>query len=195
MILTGGTAARLGGRDKASIEVGGRTLLERALEAAASADPVVVVGEEVATSRKVVFAREEPAYGGPVAGLLAGRHAIHPTPDLLLVLAVDMPFVTSTTVDRLVAAVGQGDGAVLRAADGRRRLVLVVRTVRLDQMAPADPHGCPVHVLLAPLELREVPATGREGHGIDTAEDLRRLKSEGSGGSGVAARGKSRKPW
>jgi CTP:molybdopterin cytidylyltransferase MocA len=142
-----------------------------------------------------VFAREEPAYGGPVAGLLAGRRAIDPTPDLLLVLAVDMPFVTSATVERLVAAVGPGDGAVLRAADGRRRLVLVVRTVRLDQVAPADPHGCPVHVLLAPLELREVPATGREGHGIDTAEDLRGLKSEGSGGSGVAARGKSRKPW
>jgi molybdopterin-guanine dinucleotide biosynthesis protein A len=195
VILTGGTAARLGGRDKASIEVGGRTLLDRALEATAAADPIVVVGGEVETSRPVVFAREEPAYGGPVAGLLAGRHAIDPAPDLLLVLAVDMPFVTSATVERLVAAVGEGDGAVLTAEDGRRRLVLVVRTERLDHVAPADPHGCPVHVLLAPLELREVPAVGREGHGIDTEDDLRGLESEGSGGSGVAASGKSRKPW
>ncbi len=195
VILTGGTAARLGGRDKAAIEVGGRTLLERALLATAAADQVVVVGDEVRTSRPVVFAREEPAYGGPVAGLLAGRHALDRTPDLLLVLAVDMPFVTSATVERLVAAVGQDDGAVLTAADGRRRLVLAVRMARLDQVAPADAHGCPVHVLLAPLELREVPATGREGHGIDTVEDLQGLESEGSGGSGVAASGKSRKPW
>jgi molybdopterin-guanine dinucleotide biosynthesis protein A len=195
VILTGGTAARLGGRDKASIEVEGRTLLERALAATAAADPVVVVGDEVETVRPVLFAREEPAYGGPVAGLLAGRHAIDPTPDLLLVLAVDMPFVTSATVERLVAAVGEGDGAVLTAEDGRRRLVLVVRTARLDQVAPADPHGCPVHVLLAPLEPREVPATGREGHGIDTVDDLRGLESESSGGPGVAASGKSREPW
>ena len=195
VILTGGTAARLGGRDKASIEVDGRTQLERALQAAAAADPIVVVGDEVETSRQVVFAREEPAYGGPVAGLMAGRHALDPARDLLLVLAVDMPFVTTATVERLVVAAGQGDGAVLTSADGRRRLVLVVRTARLDQVAPADPHGCPVHVLLAPLDLRDVPATGREGHGIDTLEDLQGLESDGSGDSGVAASGKSRKPW
>jgi CTP:molybdopterin cytidylyltransferase MocA len=153
------------------------------------------VGDEVETSRPVAFAREEPAYGGPVAGLMAGRQALDRAPDLLLVLAVDMPFVTSATVERLVAAAGQGDGAVLTSADGRRRLVLVVRTARLDQVAPVDPHGCPVHVLLTPLDLRGVPATGREGYGIDTVEDLQGLQSDGSGGSGVAASGKSREPW
>ncbi|HEX6149155.1 molybdenum cofactor guanylyltransferase [Nocardioides sp.] len=179
VVLTGGTGARLGGRDKASIELGGSTLLERALAATVGAHPVVVVGEAVPTSRPVTFAREEPAYGGPVAGLLAGRRALTPTPDLLVVLAVDMPFVTAGTVARLVAAANDGDGSVLTGPDGRRRLVLVVRTARLDDVSPTDPHGCPVHVLLAPLDLRQVTAVGLEGRGVDTVEDLRELEAGG----------------
>ena len=73
VILAGGTGARLGGADKAAIEYAGTTLLERALAAAAAAVEVVVVADPAPTSRPVTFAREDPAYGGPVAGLLAGR--------------------------------------------------------------------------------------------------------------------------
>ena len=175
VILAGGTGARLGGADKAAIEYAGTTLLERALAATGAADEVVVVADPMPTSRPVAFAREEPAYGGPVAGLLAGRAALTDAPDLLLVLAVDMPHVTASTVARLAAAVDDADGAVLTGPDGRRRLAFVVRTDRLDAVAPADPHGAPVHALLAPLALREVTAVGREASGVDTVEDLRHL--------------------
>lgn len=72
VILTGGTAARLDGADKAGLEVGGTTLLEHALGAAAGASEVVVVGPDVPTSRPVTFVREDPPGGGPAAGLLAG---------------------------------------------------------------------------------------------------------------------------
>src|SRR5690606_7523849 len=75
VVLTGGTGARLGGADKASIEIGGLTLLERALDALLDVDDVVVVGEPVRTSRPVTFTREDPAGGGPAAGLLAGLRA------------------------------------------------------------------------------------------------------------------------
>ena len=179
VILAGGTGARLGGADKAAIEYAGTTLLERALAAAEAAAEVVVVADRTPTSRPVTFAREEPAYGGPVAGLLAGRSALTGAPDLLLVLAVDMPHVTASTVARLAAAAAEDrDGAVLTGADGRRRLALVVRTDRLDGVAAADPHGAAVHALLAPLTLREVPAVGREADGVDTVEDLRHLDDE-----------------
>ncbi|MCD6638569.1 MAG: NTP transferase domain-containing protein, partial [Nocardioides sp.] len=61
VILAGGTAARLGGADKASIELGGRTLLEIAIDAFLDADEVVVVGPEtVRTTRPVTFVREDP---------------------------------------------------------------------------------------------------------------------------------------
>lgn len=178
VILAGGTGVRLGGADKAAIEYAGTTLLERALAAAAAAAEVVVVADRTPTSRPVTFAREEPAYGGPVAGLLAGRAALTGAPDRLLVLAVDMPHVTASTVARLAAAAADGDGAVLTGPDGRGRLALVLRTDRLDAVAPDDPHGAAVHALLAPLTLHEVPAVGREADGVDTVEDLRHLDGE-----------------
>ena len=116
VILAGGTGARLGGADKAAIEYAGTTLLERALAATAAAVEVVVVARPGADQPTVTFVREDPAYGGPVAGLLAGRAALAGAPDLLLVLAVDMPHVTDATVARLAAAVGDADGAVLTGA-------------------------------------------------------------------------------
>jgi len=174
VILAGGTAARLGGVDKASIEHAGQTFLERALAAVASAGEVVVVGEQVPTSRPATFVREDPPLGGPVAGLLAGRRSLADPAETLVVLAVDMPLVTAATVDRLVAA-SSGDGAVLSDANGRRQLAFAVRTSRLDEVAPDDPHGHSVRDLLALLDLADVPASGDEARGVDTWEDLRTL--------------------
>ena len=49
VVLAGGTAARMGGADKAGIELGGRTLLQHALDAVVDAVEVVVVGDPVPT--------------------------------------------------------------------------------------------------------------------------------------------------
>ncbi len=172
VILAGGTAVRLDGADKAAIELAGRTFLEHAIAATADAGEVVVVGDPVPTSRPVTFTREDPPLGGPAAGLLAGRAALAGSPELLLVLAVDMPRVGRATVARLVGAVG-GDGSVLVGPDGRDRLALVVRTAALDAAAPDDPHGLPLRRLLAPLDLVPVAAVGDEARGVDRWEDLR----------------------
>ena len=175
MILAGGTAARLDGADKASLEHAGSTFLERALVATAAAAEVVVVGEQVPTSRPVTFVREDPPLGGPVAGLVAGRAVLARTPDALLVLAVDMPFVTAATVDRLLAAAAGHDGAALHDPDGRRQLVAVVRLAALDEATPEDPHGSSVRSLLDRLDLARVEAVGEEARGVDTWRDLRDL--------------------
>ena len=45
VVLAGGRAARLGGFDKASIEIDGRTLLTHALDAVVDASEVVVTSE------------------------------------------------------------------------------------------------------------------------------------------------------
>ncbi|MER5393911.1 NTP transferase domain-containing protein, partial [Saccharopolyspora sp. NPDC002686] len=42
VVLAGGRARRLGGVDKVLLPVGGRTLLDRTLDAVAEADPLVV---------------------------------------------------------------------------------------------------------------------------------------------------------
>lgn len=176
VVLAGGTAARLDGTDKAGVEYAGRTLLEHALAAAADAVETVVVGDPVPTSRPVTFTREDPAYGGPAAGLLAGRDALAATPALLLVLAVDMPLVRPGTVRRLVAAAAGHDGAFLTDPDGRRQLAGVLDVGALDRVRPDDTHGLPLHRLLAPLNLATVPPDDDEATDVDTWADLRDLR-------------------
>jgi molybdopterin-guanine dinucleotide biosynthesis protein A len=172
----------MGGADKAALEVDGVTLLERSLAATIGVAEVVVVGEPVPTSRSVSWTREDPPGGGPAAGLLAGLDRFATPPDLVVVLAVDMPRLDAGTVARLTRAVEadpDADGAVLVDADGRRQtLAAVYRHAALTAARPADPaddHGLPVRRLLAPLRLAEVPAVGDEARDVDTWESLRDL--------------------
>lgn len=171
VILTGGTAVRLDGADKASLELDGRTLLEHALSAVTDAAEVVVVGDEVPTTRPVTFRREDPPNGGPAAGLVAGL--VHPRDTL--VLAVDMPHVTARTVGRLWASAEGHDGATLVGPDGRRRLVLALTASALRH-TPTEAHGLSIRAFTQDLDLAEVPAEGDEARGVDTWADLRDLR-------------------
>ena len=177
VVLAGGTAARLDGADKPSVELHGRTLLTWALDAVLDAAEVVVVGDPVPTHRPVTFTRESPRYGGPVAALLTGRDALLDPRGTLAVLACDMPHLTPTTFDRLRAATQGRDGAALVGPDGRRQLALVLDVARLDAVRPGheEQHGMSMRRLLAPLDLAEVAATGEEHRDVDTWADLRDL--------------------
>lgn len=177
VILAGGTAARLDGADKASIEHGGRTLLEHALDAVLDASEVVVVGEPVPTLRPVTFTRESPRYGGPVAALLTGRDALLRRTSVLAVLAVDMPRVTPYTFRRLLEAAAGHDGAFLADPDGRRQLAGVLDVDRLDAVRPdhEGQHDMALHRLLADLDLVTVAAQGDEARDVDTWADVRDL--------------------
>lgn len=180
VVLAGGRAARLGGVDKAGIEIAGRTLLARALESVIDAAEVVVVGEQVATDRPVTFVLEDPRHGGPVAALLTGRDALLRRTPTLAVLAVDMPRLEARTLDRLRAAARGRDGAVLVGPDGRRQLALVLDLARLDAVRPdrEQQHDLALHRLLADLDLAEVPAVGDEHRDVDTWSDLRDLAED-----------------
>src|SRR3954468_1318664 len=93
LLLPGGASRRMG-RDKALLEVGGQRLVDRAATAlAAVADPVLEVGPGWSVLPAV---REDPPGSGPLAAVVAGAAALraggHDGP--VIVLAVDMPFVT-----------------------------------------------------------------------------------------------------
>lgn len=178
VVLTGGGAVRLQGADKSSIEVGGRTLLDRVLAALSDIDEVVVVGAEVGTSRPVTWLREDPPGGGPAAGLLAGLSGFPRTPEHVVVLAVDLPLVTNDTVRRLRDAC-RGDGALLVDTDGRRQLLCgIYRTAALLEAAPPveQQPGLAVRALVDALDLVEVPALAGEADDVDTWEDLTALR-------------------
>lgn len=181
VVLTGGTAARLGGADKASIELGGLRLLDRALAAVSGADEVAVVGEPVPAPRPVRWVREQPPHGGPGAGLLAGLDVT--SRPVVAVLAVDMPEVTSTTFERLLAALDdRSEGVVLVDGTGRRQpLCALYRRTALERARPADrvdEHGLPVRRLVGSMRLAEVPAVGAEAQDVDTWQDLHGLRTQ-----------------
>ena len=181
VVLAGGTGRRLGGVDKAAVRVAGRTLLESALAATVGIADVVVVGPPGAATPPVRTVREEPAGGGPAAGVLAGVRALDGA-STVLVLAVDMPRVTPATVARLTAALHDAgpdtDGALLH--DVRRQpLCGVYRVAALLDAAPDDPHGLPVHRLVDRLRVVEVAALPGEAHDVDTWADAAELEQGG----------------
>lgn len=188
-MLAGGTAARLGGAEKAALDLDGVTLLERALAACVSAVDVVVVGRRVPTSRAVTWTLEDPPLGGPAAGLLAGVDALlaapGPAPDLVAVLAVDMPKVNAGTVARLTWAVEADpslDGARLVDEDGRAQpLAAVYRVTALLGARPGragdGEHGLPVHRLVGGLTLADVVPVGDETRDVDTWADVEALRA------------------
>ncbi|HXH80179.1 molybdenum cofactor guanylyltransferase [Nocardioides sp.] len=176
VLLTGGTAARMDGIDKSGLELGGRTLLEISLDAFLDADEVVVVGPPtVPTARPVTFTREDPPFGGPVAGLLTGVDALLRPARLIGVLAVDMPHVSSDTFRRLRTACAGRDGAFLVDETGRRQLCGVLDAAALARVRPGlqRQHNMALRALLVDLDLAELPGIGNEPRDIDTWADLR----------------------
>lgn len=178
VVLTGGAAVRFQGADKASMELGGSTLLEHVLGACAEVPEVVVVGDQVLTSRPVTWLREDPPGGGPAAGLLAGLRGFARLPRLVAVLAVDMPMVTTATVRRLMLSL-EGDGALLVDEHGHHQyLCAVYRTAALLAAAPPPEQqfGLPMRRLVADLDLATVPAVSWEARDVDTWADLTELR-------------------
>ncbi len=122
-VLAGGKSSRMG-RDKAFIELAGQTLLERALDTAASLTKSVrIVGmnpqlARFAAERGIPLVEDRFAERGPLAGIQAALRSSRT--DLNFILAVDVPFVTSACAQFLIeaAAANQALATVPNAAGG-----------------------------------------------------------------------------
>ncbi|MET9498261.1 DUF6457 domain-containing protein [Streptomyces sp. NPDC006552] len=178
VVLAGGAARRLGGADKPGVRVGGRALLDRVLSACAGARATVVVAEPRPTARPVVWAREEPPGGGPLAALDAGIGALERQAagaargvwaQSVVVLSADLPFLGERTVRTLLDTLDARDdtqdvdGALLTDGDGRDQpLVAVYRTDALRRVLAAlrTEHGAltglPLRLLVRNLKLTRI---------------------------------------
>lgn len=118
VVLAGGKSSRMG-RDKALIEVGGRTLLDRALDRLEPhVSELLVIGDPARYGHigPFVFADDRPG-NGPLGGIdTAMRYASN---DKLLVLACDMPGISDALLERLKKDLGNFTDAVVPFHDGR----------------------------------------------------------------------------
>jgi molybdopterin-guanine dinucleotide biosynthesis protein A len=161
-VLAGGEARRLGGA-KRHLEVGGRSLLARSLDAAVEvADEVLLLPGTrplpAPPPHTVRCIADRPDSAGPLgalaAGLAAARH------EWCLLLPCDMPFVDPAVVRRLlaVASADAVDAVVVRSEHGRepfhalyhRRALPVV----LSRLAEGERS---LKSLLDELSVHEVP--------------------------------------
>lgn len=121
VVVAGGAARRMGGIDKLALEAGGSTLLDRVLAAARPlCRRMVVVGPGRPTSvGGVEFVSEREPGGGPVPAVLTGAAVVAGDVDVVLVLAGDLPLVTSAALRRLVAPLGGSPSEAAAALDER----------------------------------------------------------------------------
>jgi molybdopterin-guanine dinucleotide biosynthesis protein A len=167
IVLAGGDAQRIGGVDKALLEVGGKTLIDRVLDAFPRGTMVVVVGPTRGTDRTVAWTREDPAGGGPVAALLAGL--ARTTSARVAVAAVDHPFLTRTTYGRLADAAEGHDGAIAVDAEGREQYLVGVFTA--ERLTSALMGRRAMKDAISELDLARVVDV-RASFDIDTRDEL-----------------------
>ncbi|QCR44398.1 hypothetical protein C1N91_13605 [Curtobacterium sp. SGAir0471] len=181
VLLAGGRASRMGGIDKTALIADGLALSDHAVAAAARARIVVLVGLRDGRTAPdgVVVTREDPPFGGPVAGIAAGLAAVAAPAPWTLVLACDLVR-PERAVDALLGAADDEadvDGFIAVDEDGRRQPLLAL--YRSDALRAAvrelgDPTGAAVRRLTAGLRLVEVPLPADLCADVDEPADATR---------------------
>jgi molybdenum cofactor cytidylyltransferase len=122
IVLAAGRSSRMGAANKLLTDVDGVPMVRRAVEAAAAshAKPVIVVtgneqGKVQATLRgcKATFVHNPRFAEGMSTSLQAGLAALPANVDGALVCLGDMPLVTATAIDRLIAAFNPLEGRAI----------------------------------------------------------------------------------
>ena len=150
VVLAGGTSRRMGGGDKTALTVDGIALLDRTLTAVASAELLVVVGDERPTSRAVRWTREKPAGSGPAAAAAVGVGLVRAP--LVVLLAGDLPLVSAQTVGRLLAAAGQRGALLTDPAGAPQWLLGAWPRALLCEALSGDQAGASLRAALSPLD-------------------------------------------
>ena len=124
-VLAGGASSRMG-VDKATVEIEGRSMLDRvAASLELVADRLVVAGRSSPVSGLPGLPDPSPGRAGPLAGLAAAlQEANRLGAEAVMLIAVDQPFVRPETLGRLIN--GYAGQAVVPIADGVRQVTCAV---------------------------------------------------------------------
>ncbi len=191
VVLAGGAGRRMGGADKAALVLDGATFLDRVLRAAAGvAGRLVVVGppRPVTLERAVIFVQEAGPRGGPVPAVAAALEATGGA-GLVLVLAVDLPMLTSGDLGRLLAALtSDTEVQAVAAVDHRGRPNPLLAAYRVDALRDAVAHlprsgrgAAAAHLL--PERVTTLDLGPAATLNVNTPDDLQRARSSSVAGS------------
>ncbi len=197
IILAGGKASRLGGMNKALLEIGGVSTLDRVRAALAGlvSETIVVVNDDaLATTSNVRLLRDPEPHGGVLPALLAALDEA-PTP-LAALVACDMPFLSPTLLRHLVLRAADSD-VVIPDVGGQLQPMHAIyrrgpcRTAIAAGLARGDRRMISflddVRVRRVPeVELRQIDPELRSCFNINTPDDLaeaRRIASVDAGDS------------
>lgn len=183
-IMLGGKSTRMG-RDKALVTLGGRTLLQLAVErwrdygggiqlSVGSAQRAALAPEGIPAVADVYADR------GPLGGLHAGLLACRT--EYLLLVAVDSPFVTCELADRLVEAAEElGCDACVYVLDGRTQPLFALYRVgcsaAAEDLIQTGKNG--MNALLDRVRTHRIAAPdGSFFRNLNTPEELLRAEEE-----------------
>jgi molybdopterin-guanine dinucleotide biosynthesis protein A len=169
----------MGGVNKPAVTIGGRQLVDIAVEALDEATRVIVVGAPLATTRSVVWTRETAIGAGPVAALEAALDLVRmPT---LVLIAADLPFLTADAVSTLLSSLGSAVAVLAVDADGRDQPLLgAYNALALRAALPAETSGASMRSLLTrlsaigPIERIDLGGTPPVTIDCDTVADVDR---------------------
>ena len=172
IVLAGGRSARLGGVQKANVEIDGVPLADHVYAAVRGCTPVIAVGPDDIGRPGVRLVRERPLFGGPAAAVGAGIAAVGSGIATLKgseatetwLLACDLP--RAAELVALIAKVpipDDADGVVAEDAEGRMQWLAGRYRVSAVQSAVAQhPNvtGISIRKLFADLRLHAVDDGG-----------------------------------
>lgn len=193
VVLAGGRSSRMG-RDKASVMLHGRRLLDRTLEAAVAVPGVVEVVivlapaqviQPVRCAAPVTLVRDTTAYQGPMAGIAAGLGGTSGA-EVALVLGCDTPFVQPGLL-ALLAARATAGAIVVPVHEGRPQPLcsaihfeafeairaLAAGGTRAASAIADDPRA----LLVQPDEWTAADPEGLSFLGVNTPEELARAEA------------------
>ena len=161
VLLAGGESQRMG-RDKASISILGKPLWEHQLEKLRILEPEkIFVSARIDPSWRpgdVHFIADTAPSCGPLSGLAASIERM--TTSYLLVLAIDMPWMSKTYLRFLCAQIASGCGVVPKIGDRAEPLAAIYP----QEAATEFRHALRGHDFSLQSLVRELVAAGKLRH-------------------------------
>jgi molybdenum cofactor cytidylyltransferase len=195
IVLAAGRSTRMGGPNKLLAEIGGKPLVRISTEQvlASRAQPVIVVTghqrdevERALSGLNVTLVHNPNFAQGLSTSLKAGIAAVPATADGAIVCLGDMPQVSASLIDQLVAAFDPEQGAlvVMPTIDGQRGNPIVWSRRFFHELETLEGDVGARHLIARyPEAVIDVPVTDRGALvDVDTPDALRGVKAEIEGG-------------